>query len=188
MTVAEIIKDLNIGVSKEPLTDAVHIVLDSWSKLAMEAVRSELLKKSLSQSGTLAQEIIPLPIEVNGSRYTIEITGTDAVEYADQGVSGTEQSYPTPFSFKHPTPSQAHVDAILKWIPNAGLTASHPDGYASMAWGIATNVKKKGLEPKNFMSAGFDEESEQELGRALSIAIGRAIDVKFNRVANKYNK
>lgn len=186
VSVTEVVNSLKLGISKDPITDAVLLTFSSWSNLAVQAVRSEFISKSLSKAGTSAQTIHALPVSIKGNVYTVQVTADEAVAYADKGVDGTETSHGSPYKFNHPKPSASHVEAILKWIPNASLkpdNPQHPRAYKSMAYAIATNVKKHGIEPKNFMAAGFDDESAETLALALGKVIKKAIEVKFNHIA-----
>lgn len=179
---------LDIGVSRpNPVGDAVVIAIQSASKSAIDVAREILLKKG---SGTLAQSITILPVELKGNTYTFQIEGAGYADFVDKGVDGTKVSYGSPYKFKSSRPSRSHAEAILKWIPVAGLMLSpaHPQikTYKQMSWAIATAVKKHGIKPTPFMDNAFGPEYEQSLSDALTIALGRAVEIKFNQIADKY--
>lgn len=186
---ANILASLNLGVSRpNPVGDAVVIAIQSASESAIKIAREILLKKG---TGSLAQSVAILPIEKTGGKYSFEIECDDYGEYVDKGVNGTVQQWGAPYSFKHEKPSRKHSAAILKWIPSAGLMLSpqHPQTktYEQMSWAVATSVKKKGIKPTPFINKAFGMEYEQSLSDALSIAIGRAVEIKFAQIEKKYN-
>lgn len=177
---AELLSALNIGVSKEPITDAILIAINSVNEDAIKLARQLILDQSKSKSATLAQSIIALPIIQNGPVYTFVIEGDEALDFIDKGVNGTEGNFASPYSFKHIHPSIEMAEAVRNWIPSANIfkPAEIPT-YESFSWAIATNVKKRGIAPKSFIEESFGVKFRETLELALSVALEKAVVVKL---------
>ena len=81
----DIVNQLNLGVSQDPITDAVLIALDSVNEDAINLARELIASQSKSQSGTAAQSIIAMPISKNGSSFSFTIEGDIALLFIDAG-------------------------------------------------------------------------------------------------------
>jgi hypothetical protein len=188
---ADILNQLNLGVSIDPITDAVLIALESVNEDAIKLARELIKSQSKSQSGTSAQSIIAMPISKNGSSFSFTIEGDIALLFIDAGVNGLQQSFSSPYSFKTASPNGAMAEAIREWIPSAGvqLPSDNPyiKTYEQLSWAIASGVKKKGLKPKPFIEESFGEDFAIQLEFALSVAMGEAVSIKFKTIADKIN-
>jgi hypothetical protein len=185
---ADILNQLNLGVSKDPITDAVLIALESVNEDAIKLARELIKSQSKSQSGTSAQSIIAMPISQNGSSFSFTIEGDVALLFIDAGVNGLEQSHGSDYKFKTPYGSKAMAESIREWIPNSGYPLPPQfDSYESFSWAIAAGVKKRGLKPKPFIEESFGEDFAIQLEFALSVAMGEAVSIKFRTIADKIN-
>lgn len=185
---AEILSTLNVGISKDPITDAVIIALSSVNESAIQKARDLIIERSKSKSGTSASTLALLPISQNKNVYGFEIVGDDILFLLDKGVSGTERKYDTPLYFKSSFPNEKMASAIRNWVPKTGFTL--PQGfksYDSWSYAIAAGVKKRGIEPKKFIDESFGSEFVELLKDALSFALGKAVEIKFDQLASKFN-
>lgn len=187
----DIVNQLNLGVSQDPITDAVLIALDSVNEDAINLARELIAKQSKSQSGTIAQSIIAMPISKNGSSFSFTIEGDIALLFIDAGVNGLQQSFSSPYSFKTASPNGAMAEAIREWIPSAGVQLPSDNPYIKtfdqLSWAIAAGIKKKGLKPKPFIEESFGEDFANQLVFALSVAMGEGVSIKFKTIADKIN-
>jgi hypothetical protein len=187
----DIVNQLNLGVSQDPITNAVLIALDSVNEEAINLARQLIKDQSKSKSGTSAQDIIAMPIVKNGSSFSFTIEGNVALLFIDAGVNGLEQSHSSPYSFKTPYGSKAMAESIREWIPSAGVQLPSDNPYIKtfdqLSWAIASGVKKKGLKPKPFIEESFGEDFAIQLEFALSVAMGEAVSIKFKTIADKIN-
>lgn len=187
ITEADILRGLKIGVSRNPINDAVTVAISSWHNEYIEIARKAILASSLSQSGATAQSLKALPVKKIGETFVIQIEGDTALRFIDQGVNGLKQSWGSQYSFKFPEPSGSHVKAIMGWIPSAGF---RPSGkiktFKQLAFAIATATKQHGIKPKRFIEAAFGKQSQQDLARALGIALKQAVRIEFRAISNKY--
>jgi hypothetical protein len=76
------------------------------------------------------------------------------------------------------------MEAIRRWIPAAGIKANEGQSYESLSWAIATAIKQKGLKPYPFISKSFGGGFEEDMAKALEVAIGRAVEIKFAPLTN----
>lgn len=184
---ADILSQMDIGVKRDPVNNAVVIAINTVTREHADLARKLILEQSKSKSGTTAQSIGVMPVQTTAYGFTIEVVADEAAEFIDKGVNGIERGWNSPYTFKFPKPSKAHQEKILSWIPSAGLFAREGQTYDSMAWAIAAGVKKKGLEPKPFLEKSFGPEFEEDMRLALSVAIGRAVQIHYQSFADKIN-
>ena len=188
---ADILNQLNLGITKDPITDAVLIALESVNEDAIKLARELIASQSKSQSGTSAQSIIAMPISQNGSSFSFTIEGDIALLFIDAGVNGLEQSHGSDYKFKTPYGSKAMAESIREWIPSAGVQLPSDNPYIKtfdqLSWAIAAGIKKKGLKPKPFIEESFGEDFAIQLEFALSVAMGEAVSIKFKTIADKIN-
>ena len=188
---ADILNQLNLGITKDPITDAVLIALESVNEDAIKLARELIASQSKSQSGTSAQSIIAMPISQSGSSFSFTIEGDIALLFIDAGVNGLQQSHSSPYSFKTASPNGAMAEAIREWIPSAGvqLPSGNPyiKTYEQLSWAISAGIKKKGLKPKPFIEESFGEDFAAQLEFALTVAMGEAVSIKFKTIADKIN-
>ena len=188
---ADILNQLNLGITKDPITDAVLIALESVNEDAIKLARELIASQSKSQSGTSAQSIIAMPISQSGSSFSFTIEGDIALLFIDAGVNGLQQSHSSPYSFKTASPNGAMAEAIREWIPSAGvqLPSGNPyiKTYEQLSWAISAGIKKKGLKPKPFIEESFGEDFAAQLEFALTVAMCEAVSIKFKTIADKIN-
>lgn len=185
---AEIVASLSIGSKKEPVSDAVVIAIQSSSEVAIREARESLLRQSFSKSGTLGQSIELMPMEQKEGSWFFEIGGEAALEFVDKGVNGTMIGRGSPYSFKYPRPSRKHVQAVKDWIRAAGISATGSKSFESLSWAIASASKKEGLKAKPFIQEFLVDRFSENLSRALELALGKSIELKFQTFEDRFKK
>ncbi len=185
---AEILKSLNIGIKKEPTTDAVLLVFQSFNEIAVEKIQELLLNRG---TGSLAQSVAFIPVKKSGDKYTLEIIADDYFDFVDLGVNGTRANHSAPYSFKKETAGGQMVRSIEEWNKTTGRTVPvrvksqfknvsySIKTYRQLAIATAIAVKKKGIKPAKVRERVFGKDQEQQLSSALEKAIGKAIEVHF---------
>lgn len=133
--------------------------------------QKNLNKSGSTSTGGLEESIHASDIAIDGSRLSVDILLLDRYKFIDQGVRGTE-SGKGKYSFKTKYPGKKMATAILKWLrqgrnrtlsirkPLGGKTekknlrakkmVNKSDNLKSLAYAVATNVKKKGIKPTYF--------------------------------------
>lgn len=78
--------------------------------------------------------------------------------FKDQGVSGTQQSFDTPFSFKGKMPN---ISSLSKWAEKKGLPLKDGMTYKSLGFVLARSIQKKGIKPTLFLTKPFEKMLKQ---------------------------
>lgn len=77
--------------------------------------------------------------------------------FQDQGVSGTQKKYNTPFSYKSKMPPSKPFE---KWAKQKGITPRGKDGrfisYKSLGFLISRSIYRKGIKPSLFFTKPFE--------------------------------
>lgn len=173
----------------------------------MEMAQDNLRKTDSVTTGNLIDSI-NFELTTTASGYHIDFTVLDYYKFVDQGVRGagaSRKNNTSPFKFKFINPSKSHVTAIEKWIILNRLTATARDvgkygaikrerkaisptkGRRSLAYAIATAMKKDGLYETGFWSDAF-EETFKDFGVNLSKALGKTITINLQQVADQFKK
>lgn len=145
-------------------------------------------------SGKLGDSIQWDEVEFMGGKYTVSIKVLDYYKFIDQGVRGTESgSSKGGFQFKSKYPSKKMMEAIRKWVIREGLKVrtkparnsplgqerkgsrfKNVDKTSSLAYAIATNIKKKGIRGTDFFTdAGkkIEKDFREQANEVFEIAI-----------------
>lgn len=139
------------------------------------------LKKNLEKHDSIASrklfQSIRFDIKIFGSSYIFQIMMEDYWDYVDKGVKGSESSAKAPNSPYQYKDKIAKVSEIERWITQKGIKVEISKSKSdvlkklknktvkksfrqqsvlskrkSMAFGMATNIKKYGVKPTNFYS------------------------------------
>jgi hypothetical protein len=134
--------------------NGVKKALDAWAKETVKQARRNLTrnKKRASNSlyKSLGHEVTETPYG-----YDVNIYGNEYAKFVDQGVSGTERKFNTPYSY---TTKQPPVSDLLPWVKRKRLRFRDEKGRfkrgdsKSMAFVVARNIKRRGLRPTLFLT------------------------------------
>ena len=182
-------KKTNEGIS----LNNVEAVLYEFANDFISEAKKNLEKTGSVASGALSDSIKFLPISFAGSTYKLQVSLLDYYDFINKGVSGTQNKFNTPYSFKNIHPSKAMVEAIKGWLAQGKLKSSHRDikrygtygklekknvsitpsperSLRSTAYAVATSVKKKGIKPTHFFDNAFIKtypQLKKDLAKAL---------------------
>ena len=181
----------------------MEIKVQEWAKGVVEAAQRNLgasrsingKRRRTDASGDLRRGL-SFKVVPSSSGVTIKFTSDqDYAAYINEGVSGTEKKYKTPFAFKYENPSKKHVNSILEWmkakpirlrerqgsgaIGGRRFTKSTDAGKRSAAYMIARSIKRKGIHPTYFMNDAIYDRLE-ELDDIVAEQIDKDIDESFN--------
>jgi hypothetical protein len=179
------------AVELEPIEQA----LADLATLFADTAEKELNVKQAIATGKLAESIQWDRVKYLGGVYSVDINVLDYYKWINKGVSGTENKTGGEYSFKNNRVSKSMMFAIRKWIIRNGLKANVKEVKAkngkyalgrekktmnlantsnSMAYAIATSIKKKGIKPTHFWDKAqttVEKEIENSLGNAFAIAV-----------------
>lgn len=167
---------------------------------------SDAMKSNLTEmdayyaESDLVQSIITLPIESNGTTFSMSIDMNYYGDFLNKGVSGTRNKFNSPYSFKFESVSPAFNKSLRKWITKRGipiqsrysqtrnLTKSarakkQIDEKTKMAYAMGIGIKREGIEPTHFIDNALSEKSIETFAQSLADALGRSISVT---IINKF--
>lgn len=169
--------------------------LYQYASALTDVLKSNLTEKQAYYSESeLLQSIIALPVTMRGKNYLVTIQGNDYAFFVDKGVSGTENKYNSPFSFKNNYVSKNFNKSLREWFSKRGFTLDsrysqtrnltkrqrnkvQTDELTQWAYGAGTNIKKKGLKPTLFITDAVTEQALESMASGLANAIGASITI-----------
>lgn len=169
--------------------------LYQYASALTDVLKSNLTEKQAYYSESeLLQSIIALPVTMRGKNYLVTIQGNDYAFFVDKGVSGTENKYNSPFSFKNNYVSKNFNKSLREWFSKRGFTLDsrysqtrnltkrqrnkvQTDELTQWAYGAGTNIKKKGLKPTLFITDAVTDQALESMASGLANAIGSSITI-----------
>lgn len=127
--------------------------------------------------------------DLKGPTYSLDVQILSSYKFIDQGVRGTEGGSGK-YAFKTKYPSKKMVAAIERWLKKRGSGGRtkykavsknerknqrlHKLDKKGIAWGIATNVKKRGIPATKFFTRAVQatqKEVKKKFSEALKVDI-----------------
>jgi len=133
-------------------------VMREFGQYVITQSRSALTRKKKNLSSTLYKSLDFDVIEASGSISTV-FEMAHYGQFQDQGVSGTEKKYNTPFSYRSKKPPHG---AILNWVKARKIRFRDSKGrftrgnYKSIAFVIQNSIYKKGIKPSLFFTRPYN--------------------------------
>lgn len=158
----------------------VKKILDKFGKRLVQASRSSLTQKKVKASGELYKSIsYDLKVSPNSFEFSFG-SGLDYANFQDQGVSGTEKKFNTPFSYKSKKPP---ASAFINWAKQKGIKPRNKKTgkfttFKSFGFAMSNHIFKKGIKPKNFISKPFERAFKalpDELVEAYGLELDRSL-------------
>lgn len=180
--------DRGDGVSMNNTAKALVRIAD----LIMTEAASNMDKNGNVATGGIISSMKATDIQVKGTRMELDIEIDSRYKFLNDGVKGVNGGTGK-YQFKTLRPSKKMALAIMKWIKvrrvatkykaisknekkNQSIkAASHAaNSQKSLAYAIATNIKKKGIRPTKFWTkavATAQKEKSRILGEAFKLDI-----------------
>ena len=161
----------------------------------LERVSFELVKqfvdyleeKNISATGALSATITPiLPIEFSKGKATIRIGADKYYDFIDQGVNGIEVKHGSDFNFKSKYPNRKMVKDLKGWMQARGIGTG--ETMTSHAYAIATNIKKKGIKPKDITNQVVTDKLLDAIEELFGNALEQAVDLYFKSLEDGNNR
>jgi hypothetical protein len=131
-------------------------VLDRFRLHVVKEARKNLTNKQKNASKGLYNSIYG-EVKAMPNSIFIEFGMNQYGTFQDQGVSGTQKKYDTPFSYKSKMPPSKPFE---KWAKQKGITPRGKDGrfisYKSLGFLIARSIYRKGIKPSLFFTKSFE--------------------------------
>lgn len=175
------------------LSNTAKVLVELGENLIKKASDNLQSKGHVATGGTIASMRI-INIDVKTVVMSLDIEILSSYKFLDQGVRGTVTGSGK-YSFKTPYPSKKMATAILKWARKRGRSGkikytaksvneakskkihkivSASDNLKGMAYGMATNIKKHGIEKTLFFTKAVKDTRELQktkLGQAFKLDI-----------------
>jgi hypothetical protein len=184
--------NLFLNTPNDPLVKLTQNFLQS----GVDSMREILESKGRNASSSLAQSLDPTDLTQNGKGFEMNIKANAYAKFVDKGVKGTgeaisnpeaKQTYATNFypdsegeyySFKIGTGvSPSFAESIKQWLVNKP-TSLPPT--TEVAYNVAKNIKKRGIDGANFVDEAFDQESIKNFSKAVLKIVGGSMKIKFS--------
>ena len=134
--------------------------LEAFKNFVIQQSRSRLTKGKKNVSKELYNGLDGI-VKVMPNSMSLEFLGMDGYGmYQDQGVSGTEKKYNTPFSYTNKQPPST---PIANWAKFRNIRLRDAKGkyikgsYKTIGFLIARSIKRKGIKPSLFFTKPFEQ-------------------------------
>lgn len=172
----------------------VEEILNAFGKEVLRQSRSNLTRQGKRDTNGLYKNI-DFELDVFKNSFSMDfgmrIGGRlqkGYMDFVDQGVSGTEKKYNTPYSFRNKMPPRKN---ILEWVNRKRLRLRDPEtgrfkkgGQNSLAYLIQRSIFKKGIRPSMFFTRAFENAFRQlpdELEEAFALDVEDLIEFTFRK-------
>lgn len=136
--------------------DEIQKALDAFRDYVIKQARSKLTLMGKNSSKKLYNSITG-DVKAMPNSISMEFSMEEYGFYQDQGVSGKEKKYDTPFSYKSKMPPPKKLD---RWIVRKGIAPRDEKGKfinrKSLQFLIARGIYKNGIKPSLFFTKPFE--------------------------------
>lgn len=157
--------------------------ISEFARYVVQQSKTRLTRSGKSSSGLLYNSI-EYDLEINPNSFSLQFFMADHGEFVDQGVSGTQKKYDTPFSFTTKMPPPKVIEA---WISQKGIKGRDKKGKfisnKSLSFVIAQSIKRKGMKPTLFFTKPFQDSFERlpdEIVEQFGLDVEELIDHALN--------
>lgn len=127
-------------------------VLSNFAKDVIKGARKQLKAQGKIASKDLYNNM-SFNVDVSENAIDLDINMEDYADFVDQGVSGTETRYNTPYAFRNKKPP---VRFLQTWLKRQTGQFRARD-RRSVAFAIQNNIFKHGLKPSRFYRSPFEQ-------------------------------
>jgi hypothetical protein len=164
----DFLEDFGISAqdSEQPKNAYDRFIIELSNQLATEF--RDYTKKVAQNTGALAASIIPVPT----GQLSFRLEAEDYFPFVDEGVNAVgTNNYGSQFSFNYPGVSHNMATAISQW---KGLDMSH-------AYAVASNIKQRGLRPKNITENVINDQVLDRIANDLAELTGLMFEINFTK-------
>tara|TARA_R100000655_G_scaffold26067_1_gene53759 strand:- start:210 stop:722 length:513 start_codon:yes stop_codon:yes gene_type:complete len=161
-------------------------VLRSFIANVLNDARVNLRNSNANASGRLSKSLEG-DLKVNPNSLEVDILMEKYGKFMDQGVSGTERKFNTPYSFKKGIQNRPSPKHFNGWIVKKGLAPRDERGRftarKALSFAIATSIQKKGIKPRLFLTKAFEKNIKtlpEEIVEAYALDVESFINLTIN--------
>lgn len=133
----------------------VYQELNKFRQFVINESKKNLRK--YGKGGGNLEDSLDSRLKVNKNSFELEFWMEQYGIFQDQGVSGTEKKYNTPFSYKQKPPPPRAFD---KWIVRKGISPRNSAGQftsrKSLQFALSRFIFKNGIKPSLFFTRPFE--------------------------------
>jgi len=133
----------------------VYQELNKFRQFVINESKKNLRK--YGKGGGNLEDSLDSRLKVNKNSFELEFWMEQYGIFQDQGVSGTEKKYNTPFSYKQKPPPPRAFD---KWIVRKGISPRNSAGQftsrKSLQFALSRFIFKNGIKPSLFFTKPFE--------------------------------
>lgn len=155
----------------------INNALNKFAKYVIQQSRSNLTKGNKNYKKSL-YDSLRYESNVRQNSFSLSFIMNEYGIYQDKGVSGTEQKYNTPFSYKQKMPP---IKPLADWAKFRNIRLRNEKGqftkgnYKTIGYLIARSIQRKGIKPSLFFTKPF-ESAFKNLPDDLVNAFGLDLD------------
>ena len=161
-------------------------VLRTFIANVLNDARVNLKNSNANASGRLSKSLEG-DLKVNPNSLEVDILMEKYGKFMDQGVSGTERKFNTPYSFKKGIQNRPSPKHFNGWIVKKGLAPRDERGRftarKALSFAIATSIQKKGIKPRLFLTKAFEKNIKtlpEEIVEAYALDVESFINLTIN--------
>jgi hypothetical protein len=168
----DFLEDFGVSVAEAEQPQSVYekFILDVGNKVTTDL--RKYIEEHAKNTGALAQSVVYFPT----GALSFEIQADNYYKFVDQGVNGIATNHSSVFSFKTPFVSYNMAKAIQEW---KGMDMSH-------AFAIASNIKQRGLKPKEITENVINDKVLEMIANDLTEITGLTFEIKFEKATQTW--
>ena len=168
----DFLEDFGVSVTEAEQPQSVYekFILNVGNKVTADL--REYIQNNAMNTGALAQSVVYFPT----GALSFEIQADDYYKFVDEGVNGIAVNHASQYSFQYPGVSYNMAKAIQEW---KGMDMSH-------AYAIATNIKQRGLRPKNITDNVINDDVLEMIANDLTEITGLTFEIKFEKATQTW--
>jgi len=161
---------VSVNEAEQPESVYEKFILTVGNKVTADL--REYILANASNTGALAQSVVYFPT----GTLSFDIQADTYYKFVDEGVNGLKVNHSSQYSFKYPGVSYNMAKAIQEW---KGLEMSH-------AFAVASNIKQRGLKPKNITENVINDKVLDMIAKDLAEITGLTFEIKFQKSTEKW--
>lgn len=174
------------------LANTARVLVDMAGYLISEA-QNNLNNDGTNTTGDLESSMSISDLDISGQRMSVDVLILDRYKFINDGVKGVEGGTGK-YQFKTIRPTVEMVRSIKSWLRKRGARATkykaisrterkdkrikkmktEADSQTSLAWAVATSVKKKGIKPTKFFTKAVratEKKFKEEMAKGIKLDI-----------------
>jgi hypothetical protein len=185
MRTSDVIKNMNIGVSKQTIegqeNSPLHVLMMGLHQEIIDRLNDSITKYDAVASNRLKQSLVTVDQSSSGV-ISVGVSADFYWKYVQYGTGPQHRppanGLPETWGVK-PAGTPTFKDAILGWIRDRGLKTKPGQTYDQMAFGIMMAIKRDGTKARPFFTDVVNAELKAYLTKSISEVYKEAIKIEI---------